>query len=95
MVPQLIARVDGLPVVLLDREVVWPVSGCRHDHARRAVSPERRARIERQTAVVHAAVLPNCARAVLEQAAATESPYLDAEAERSEIHALLAQRGVL
>ena len=35
------------------------------------------------------------ARAVLEQAAATESPYLDAEAERSEIRALLAQRGVL
>ena len=24
MVPQLIARVDGLPVSLLDREVVWP-----------------------------------------------------------------------
>jgi hypothetical protein len=34
------------------------------------------------------------ARAVLQQAA-TESPYLDAEAERSEIRALLAQRGVL
>ena len=95
MVPQLIARVDGLPVSLLDREVVWPVSGCRHDRARRAVSPERRARIERQTAVVHAAVLPSCARAVLEEAAAIESPYLEAEAERSEIRALLAQCGVL
>jgi hypothetical protein len=94
MVPQLIARVDGLPVSLLDREVVWPVSGCRHDRARRTVSPERRARIERQTAVVHAAILPSCARAALEQAA-TESPYLDAEAERSDIRALLAERGVL
>jgi hypothetical protein len=95
MVPQLIARVDGLPVSLLNREVVWPVSSGAHDRARRSVSPERRARIERQTAVVHAAVVSGRARAVLRQAAATESPYLDAEAERSEIRALLAERGVL
>jgi hypothetical protein len=94
MVPQLIARVDGLPVALLDREVVWPVSGCRKDRARRAVSPQRRARIGRQTAVVHAALVSDCARAVLQQSA-TESPYLDAEAERSEIRALLVQHGVL
>ena len=26
MVPQLIARVDGLPVSLLDRERVWPAT---------------------------------------------------------------------
>ena len=26
MVPQLIARVDGLPVSLLDRERVWPAA---------------------------------------------------------------------
>ena len=94
MVPQLIARVDGLPVSLLDREVVWPVPDVVRDRARAVRSARRRARIERQTAVVHAALVSGCARAVLQQAA-TESPYLDAEAERSEIRALLAQRGVL
>jgi len=94
MVPQLIARVDGLPVSLLDREVVWPVPDVGRDRAREVLSAGRRARIERQTAVVHAAVVSGLARAVLEQAA-TESPYLDAEAERAEIRALLAERGVL
>ena len=95
MVPQLIARVDGLPVSLLDREVVWPVPDAGRDRVRQALPARSRARIERQTAVVHAAVLSSGARAVLEQAAEAESPYLDAEAERSEIRALLAQRGVL
>ena len=94
MVPQLIARVDGLPEVLLDREVVWPLPGDDRDRNHRSLSLKARARIERQTAVVHAALLPAAARAVLQQAA-TESPYFDAEAERSEIRALLAQRGVL
>jgi hypothetical protein len=94
MVPQLIARVDGLPVSLLDREVVWPVPDVVRDRARAVLSARRRARIERQTAVVHAALVSDCARAVLQQAG-TESPYLDAEAERSEIRALLAQHGVL
>ena len=94
MVPQLIARVDGLPVSLLDREVVWPVPDVVRGRAREVPSARRRARIERQTAVVHAALVAGCARAVLQQAA-SESPYLDAEAERSEIRALLAQRGVL
>jgi hypothetical protein len=94
MVPQLIARVDGLPEVLLDREVVWPVPGDDRDRNHRPLSAKARARIERQTAVVHAAILPAAARAVLQQAA-TESPYLDAEAERSEIRAMLAGRGVL
>jgi hypothetical protein len=94
MVPELIARVDGLPVTLLDRQVVWPIPAGERNGRRRPISSKRRARIERQTAVVHAALVPGCARAVLQQAA-TESPYLDAEAERSEIRALLAQRGVL
>ena len=94
MVPQLIARVDGLPEVLLDREVVWPVPNGDRGRDRRSLSAKARARIERQTAVVHAAFVSGRARAVLQQAA-TESPYLDAEAERSEIRALLAQRGVL
>ena len=94
MVPRLIARVDGLPLSLLDREIVWPLPDVVRDRAREALSARRRARIERQTAVVHSALVSDCARAVLQQAA-TESPYLDAEAERSEIRALLAQRGVL
>ena len=94
MVPQLIARVDGLPEVLLDREVVWPLPGDDRDRNHRSLSAKARARIERQTAVVHAALLPAAARAVLQQAA-TESPYFDAEAERSEIRAMLAGRGVL
>ena len=94
MVPQLIARVDGLPVSLLDREVVWPVPDVVRGRARAVLSARRCARIERQTAVVHAALVSDCARAVLQQAG-MESPYLDAEAERSEIRALLAQRGVL
>jgi hypothetical protein len=94
MVPQLIARVDGLPEVLLDREVVWPLPGDDRDRNHRSLSAKARARIERQTAVVHAALLPAAARAVLQQAA-TESPYFDAEAERSEIRAMLARRGVL
>jgi hypothetical protein len=94
MVPQLIARVDGLPVSLLNRELVWPVPDVVRDRARGVPSARTRARIERQTAVVHAALVAGRARVVLQQAA-SESPYLDAEAERSEIRALLAQRGVL
>ena len=48
MVPQLIARVDGLPVSLLDREVVWPTPS---SPARSSgeLTARQRARIERQT----------------------------------------------
>ena len=41
MVPQLIARVDGLPEVLLHREVVWPVP---HDNRDETVGRCRRRR---------------------------------------------------
>ena len=95
MVPQLIARVDGLPEVLLDREVVWPVPGDDRDRNHRSLSPKARARIERQTAVVHTAAPPEAARAVLEEATVIGSPYLEAEQERLEIQALLAHVGVL
>jgi hypothetical protein len=95
MVPQLIARVDGLPEVLLDRQVVWPVRGANRDRNHRTLSAKARSRIERQTAVVHAAVLPAAARAVLEEANVIGSPYLEAERERLEIQALLARVGVL
>ena len=95
MVPQLIARVDGLPEVLLDREVVWPVPNGDRDRDRRLLSAKARARIERQTAVVHAAAVSSAVRAVLEEATVIGSPYLEAEPERLEIQALLAGVGVL
>ena len=93
MVPQLIARVDGLPEALLDREVVWPVPNGGRDRDHR--SPKARARIARQTAVVHAAAVSSAARAVLEEATVIGSAYLEAEEERLEIRALLAGVGVL
>jgi len=95
MVPQLIARVDGLPEALLDREVVWPVPNGGRDRDRQSLSAKARARIARQTAVVHAAVVASAARAVLEEATVIGSAYLEAEEERLEIRALLAGVGVL
>jgi hypothetical protein len=95
MVPQLIARVDGLPEVLLDRKVVWPVPNDDRDRDRRSLSAKARARIERQTAVVHAAAVSSAVRAVLDEATVVGSPYLEAEQERLEIQALLASVGVL
>ena len=95
MVPQLIARVDGLPEVLLDREVVWPVANGDRDRDRRSLSAKARARMARQTAVVHAAAVSSAVRAVLEEATVIASPYLEAERERLEIQALLAGAGVL
>ena len=95
MVPQLIARVDGLPEVLLDRQVVWPVPNECPDRADRSLSAKARARIERQTAVVHAAAVSSAVRAVLEKATVIGPPYLEAEQERLEIQALLAGVGVL
>jgi len=85
MVPQLIARVDGLPVSLLDREVVWPAPN--GGRGRSGPSPRLRARIERQTAVVHECRLPEWARTLV------ESQHL--EAERVEIRAELVAAGVL
>ena len=86
MVPSLLARVDGLPVTLLDRQVVWPIptgerNGCP------PISSKQRARIERQTAVVHAAVLPASLRALVDEHAA--------EAERLEIRSELSREGLL
>jgi len=95
MVPQLIARVDGLPEVLLGREAVWPVPHDNRDRDRRSLSAKTRARIERQTAVVHAATVSSAARAVLEETTVIGPPYLEAEQERQEIQALLSGVGVL
>ena len=86
MVPQLIARIDGLPVSLLDREVVWPQP---HSPARdaRELTARQRARIERQTACVHECRLPAWAQAVVAEQAA--------ESERLEIRSELERAGLL
>jgi hypothetical protein len=85
MVPQLIARVDGLPVSLLERQVVWPAPDS--DRGRNGLSPRLRARIARQTAGVHQCMLPAWARALAEQKQADE--------ERLEIRAELVAAGLL
>ena len=86
MSPTLMARVDGLPEVLLACEQIWPVPGA-GGRAARVVSARRRARIERQTAVVHDAATPRSMSRWL--AAQT------AELERLEIRQDLAQAGLL
>jgi hypothetical protein len=85
MVPQLIARVDGLPVSLLERQVVWPAPD--GGRGRSGLSPRLRAQIERQTAVVHQCRLPGWARAL------AEPQHM--EAERLEIRADLVAAGLL
>jgi hypothetical protein len=87
MVPSLLARVDGLPVTLLDRQVVWPALAGERNGRRRAMSSRQRARVERQTAVVHAAALPVSLRALVAEQAA--------EAERLEIRSELSRAGLL
>ena len=86
MVPQLIARVDGLPVLLLDREVVWPPP---HSPANdvRELTARQRARIERQTACVHECRLPAWAQTLIAEQAA--------ESERLEIRSELERAGLL
>ncbi|MBV9193911.1 MAG: hypothetical protein JO168_07165 [Solirubrobacterales bacterium] len=87
MLPSLLARVDGLPLTLLDRQVVWPIPADERNGHRPAMSSKERARVERQTAVVHAAVLPASLRALVAEQAA--------EVERLEIRAELARAGLL
>ena len=72
MVPSLIARVDGLPVALLDREVVWP-------------TPDSPARDGRGlTAVVHDCRLPAWAQSLIaEQVAERERLEIRSELERA------------
>ena len=82
MVPQLIARVDGLPVSLLDRERVWPAP-----RTVRELTARQRARIERQTACVRECRLPTWAQALIAEQAA--------ESERLEIRSELERAGLL
>jgi hypothetical protein len=83
MVPQLIARVDGLPVSLLDREVVWPQPSTPPRDAGE-LTARQRARIARQTACVHECRLPAWAqRLIAEQAAESERLEIRSELERA------------
>jgi hypothetical protein len=101
---ELIARVDGLPVVLLERERIFPVpaggngSTGRRPNGRRALSARERARVERETAAVHTAVLPRSIRAMLDDAELTVGTFFAAAAsaeEDAEIRAALAAGGLL
>ena len=86
MVPQLIARIDGLPVSLLDRERVWPALDTPARDASE-LTARQRARIERQTACVHECRLPAWAQAMIAEQAA--------ESERLEIRSELERAGLL
>lgn len=66
MSPTLMARVDGLPVQLLEPERVWPTAD-RKVRCRRELSARERARIERQTAVVHDCQMPVWARQLMDE----------------------------
>jgi hypothetical protein len=81
----LMARVDGLPMVLLEREQVWPAPASASGR-RKALSARQRARIERRTAAVHEGSVPRWARAL----AASEAEEL-----RLEIRGELARAGLL
>ena len=88
MGPQLIARVDGLPVSLLDRERVWPAPlADSPTRAVRELTARQRARIERQTACVREWRLPAWAQAVIAEQAA--------ELERLEVRSELERAGLL
>lgn len=86
MVPQLIARVDGLPVSLLNREVVWPAPSLPARDVRE-LTARQRARIERQTACVHECRLPAWAQSLIAEQVA--------ERERLEIRSELERAGLL
>jgi hypothetical protein len=80
------ARVDGLPVQLLERERVWPMANTKA-RCRRELSARERARIERQTAVVHDCQMPVWARQLMAEEAE--------EVERQEIRRALLEAGIM
>ena len=86
MSPTLMARVDGLPVQLLEHERVWPTAD-RARRCRRELSSRERARIERQTAVVHDCQMPVWARQLMAEEVE--------ELERQEIRGALLEAGIL
>jgi hypothetical protein len=86
MSPTLTARVDGLPVQLLERERVWPMANTK-GRCRRALSARERARIARQTAVVHDCQMPVWARQLMAEEVE--------ELERQEIRGALLEAGIV
>jgi len=84
MVTQLIARVDGLPVTLLERERIWPPPAA---PGPRLLPARSRRRIDRQTAAVHQCRLPAWARNLVAEELA--------ERERTEIRPELERAGLL
>jgi hypothetical protein len=86
MSPTLMARVDGLPVQLLEPERVWPTTD-RKTSCRRELSSRERARIERQTAVVHDCQMPVWARQLMAEEVE--------ELERQQIRGDLFAAGIL
>ena len=86
MSPTLMARVDGLPAQLLEPEQVWPTAD-RKASCRRELSSRARARIERQTAVVHDCQMPVWARQLMAEEIE--------EFERQEIRGALLEAGIL
>ena len=81
------ARVDGLHAVALHQEQIPRAASGGNDGSRRAVSARQRARIERQTAVVHDASTSGVMRRWLAAQAA--------ESERLAIRDDLARAGLL
>ena len=86
MTSKQIARVDGLPVSLVRPERIWPVPGSPDGDGKRLTAAQR-ARIARQTAVVHECRVPEWAQSMMAE--------LFAEQERTEIRAELRQAGLL
>jgi hypothetical protein len=84
MVATLLDRVDGLPVTLVDPQVIWPAPG---NGRPGPLTPRRRAEVERRTAAVHECRLPASLRPLLEDQLA--------EAERLAVRADLARAGLL
>jgi len=81
------ARFDGLPAVSLRQKPAQRAAGGGNNGSRRAVSARERARIERQTGVVHDASTTSVMRRWLAAQAA--------EAERLSIRDELARAGLL
>jgi hypothetical protein len=81
------ARIDGLPAVAVQPGQIHPPTGGGVSGSRRPVSARQRARIERQTAVVHDASTSGVMRRWLAAQAA--------EMERISIREELARAGLL
>ena len=75
-----------MPVQLVERERVWPTAD-RKERCRRELSARERARIERQTAVVHDCQMPVWARQLMAEEVE--------ELERQEIRGALLEAGIL